>query len=188
MNAITSTLNLDTFKLATLVAMVNELGGNATIKTFSQRSKAVARLLKLAAEKNVDLNTTFDATGAKIEVKAEPVIESTDNTAAEAPVKAKKITVRSVAEALLTKVVSEVDGKATGLTYEEILAEVKEQFPTAKTTVGCLRWYAVRLREAGTVLPTRPRTVKAVEVKEPEAEVKTEGEVKAEDTNTEATA
>lgn len=167
-----TTLNLNNFKMNTLVAMVNAIGGVATVKTFSQRSKAVERLLKLAAEKNINLDTTFDADGNKIEVKlaAAPKVKAVkapkEPKAPKVP-KEKKISIRSVAEALLLKVVSEEDGAAVGLSYEDVLAEVKAQFPAAKTTVGCLRWYAVRQREAGVVLPKRARTAK------PEAAVAT---------------
>ena len=130
-------MNMTNFSMNTLVSMVNALGGNATAKTFNARSKAIARLLKLAAEKEVNLAETFDAEGNKVEVKVA------------AP---KKVTVRSVAEALLLK----LDG-AEGLAYNEVLAAVKAEFPSAKTTVGCLRWYAAHMREAGTVLPKRAR-------------------------------
>lgn len=156
----TTTLNLNGFKMNTLVSMVNELGGVATMKTFSQRSKAVARLMKLAAEKNVELDTVFDTEGNKIVAKVEaPVVTAKPAKKAKAEkVKAeKKVSIRSVAEALLVKT---TDGD-NGLSYEEILAEVKAQFPDAKTTVGCLRWYAAHMREAGVVIPKRARAVVA---------------------------
>jgi len=133
--------NLTNFTMATLVSMINALGGTATNKTFNARAKAVARLMKIAAEKQIDLAKTFDENGNKIVVKET------------AP---KKISIRSVAEALLVK----ADG-ATGLSYDEILAAVKDQFPSAKTTVGCLRWYAAHMRDAGVVLPKRPRATTA---------------------------
>lgn len=160
----TTTLNLNNFNMTTLVSMVNAIGGTATLKTFSQRSKAVARLLKLAAEKNVNLDATFDATGAKIETPVVTEAKPKKVKAVKEPKapKEKKITVRSVAEALLTKVTAEEDGKPVGLSYEDVLAEIKTQFPAAKTTVGCLRWYAVRMREAGVVVPKRARAVKPV--------------------------
>jgi len=159
----TNALNLNTLKLNVLVSMVNELGGSATLKTFSQRSKAVERITKLADAQKVDLNSFFEADGTK---RVAPVVEAP--AAEKAPKKAKtpkepkapkepKISIRSVAEALLVKVAE----NGEGLSYEEIVATVKEQFPAAKTTVGCLRWYAVRMREAGTVLPKRPRAKQA---------------------------
>lgn len=136
-------LNLTTLTMSTLVSMINELGGVATMKTFSQRSKAIARLEKIAADKGVDLNTVFDETGAKIVAKA--------------PKAGKSITIRSVAEALLLQVIT-VGEKQVGLSYDEVLTAIKAQFPTAKTTAGCLRWYAVRMRERNVATPARPRT------------------------------
>lgn len=133
--------NLTNFTMNTLVSMINALGGVATTKTFNARSKAIARLMKIAAEKEVNLAETFDANGNKIEVKAT----------------VKKVSIRSVAEALLVK----AGGENLGLSYDEILAAVKAEFPAAKTTVGCLRWYAAHMRDAGVVLPKRPRAVAA---------------------------
>lgn len=42
------------------------------------------------------------------------------------------------------------------LTYEEILMQVYAEFECA-TSVACLRWYAVRMRERGEKVPQRPR-------------------------------
>ena len=128
-------MNLTNFKMATLVSMINSLGGVASAKTFSQRSKAIARLMKIAADRNIDLATTFDADGNKI-------------------VASKKISIRSVAESLLTQ----VGDDGFGLSYDKVLAAVKAQFPTAKTTAGCLRWYAAHMEVA---LPKRARASKA---------------------------
>jgi hypothetical protein len=57
--------------MATLVAMVNELGGAVTMKTFSQRSKAVERLNKLAYGKGVQLDQYFNEDGSKRVIEAE---------------------------------------------------------------------------------------------------------------------
>lgn len=127
--------NLTTFTMNTLVSMINAIGGNVTAKTFNARSKAIARLVKIAAEKKIALDTTFDAAGNKI--------VATD----------KKISIRSVAEALLVQ----VDGNDLGLAYDKVLSAIKAQFPSAKTSVGCLRWYAVSMKEAGVSVPKRER-------------------------------
>jgi hypothetical protein len=57
--------------MATLVAMVNELGGTATMKTFSQRSKAVERVNKLAGDAGVQLDQFFNEDGSKRVIEAE---------------------------------------------------------------------------------------------------------------------
>jgi len=46
-----------------------------------------------------------------------------------------------------------------GHPYEYILDRIREQFDGAKTTVACLRWYAVHMRERGERVPFRPRAV-----------------------------
>lgn len=53
---------------------------------------------------------------------------------------------------------SDSDARPVGLTFAEILAKVKEAFPEAKTSYACLRWYGVHLRNAGVVLPRRPKS------------------------------
>jgi hypothetical protein len=51
--------------------------------------------------------------------------------------------------------------RSVGLSYGEILDRLREQFPAAATTVGCLRWYCSQVRdesplfEEGHVLPQR---------------------------------
>jgi len=36
--------------------------------------------------------------------------------------------------------------RSVGLPYDEILRRLKEEFPKCKTSVACLRWYAVKIR------------------------------------------
>lgn len=36
--------------------------------------------------------------------------------------------------------------RSVGLPYDEIIRRIKEAFPSCKTTVACLRWYAVKVR------------------------------------------
>lgn len=72
--------------------------------------------------------------------------------------------IRAEAEKLLLKVVShDKEKRAFGMPYEEILVELAKIFPEAKTTVACLRWYAVHMRERGEKVPARPRATKQAE-------------------------
>ena len=65
---------------------------------------------------------------------------------------------RVVAEQLLLEVVPhDEDKRPYGHSYEEILNRIRAQFEGAKTTVACLRWYAVHMRERGEKVPNRPR-------------------------------
>lgn len=48
--------------------------------------------------------------------------------------------------------------RPVGLSFAEILGDVKRTFPDANTSYACLRWYAVHMRRAGAVLPRRPKS------------------------------
>jgi len=66
--------------------------------------------------------------------------------------------IRQVAEGLLLEVVShDEDKRPYGHSYETVLDRIHQQFEGAKTTVACLRWYAVHMRERGEKVPNRPR-------------------------------
>ncbi len=75
--------------------------------------------------------------------------------------------IRVVAEALLLEVThKDEDGRPYGHAYDTILERIREQFEGAKTTVACLRWYAVHMRERGEKVPNRPRAQPAKAAKE----------------------
>jgi hypothetical protein len=159
----TKKLILENLSMGVLVAMVNALGGSATSKTFSQRSKAVERVNRLAAEQGLKLEDKFDLDGNVLPPpprapKADDKKDKTDK-----PVKEKKEkgpSIRSRAEQLLLEVVgSDGDGRKQGHTYEAILEKIKAEFPQAKTSIACLRWYAVHMRERSVMPPNRPRAV-----------------------------
>lgn len=66
--------------------------------------------------------------------------------------------IRVVAEQLLLEVVThDEDKRPYGHSYDEILNRIHAQFEGAKTTVACLRWYAVHMRERGEKVPNRQR-------------------------------
>ena len=48
--------------------------------------------------------------------------------------------------------------RTVGVSFGDILTRVKKAFPDASTSYACLRWYAVHMRRAGTVLPRRPKS------------------------------
>lgn len=69
-------------------------------------------------------------------------------------------TIRSMSERLLTYVghVDQSDKRSVGILYNSMLALIHEKFPKAKTSVACLRWYAVHMRSEGKRMPQkRPR-------------------------------
>jgi hypothetical protein len=167
-------LNLEELKMGVLVNMVNHLGGNATAKTFSQRSKAIDRLRKLADAQGLKLAEVFDAEGAVRPPKApepEPKADPKPAKAKGEKVKGEKAkeakppkgpSIRSIAEGLLLEVIGlDENQRKVGHSYEAILSKIKEQFPEAKTSIACLRWYAVHMRERNVMPPNRPRAVPA---------------------------
>lgn len=97
--------------------------------------------------------------GTKAERPAEPVAKAKRAAKkAEGEKKEKGPVIRSVAEGLLLEVVTHDEEKRPfGHPYEYILDRIREQFDGAKTTVACLRWYAVHMRERGEHVPFRPR-------------------------------
>lgn len=48
--------------------------------------------------------------------------------------------------------------RPVGVPFSEILDSVRKAFPDANTSYACLRWYAVHMRRAGTILPRRPKS------------------------------
>jgi hypothetical protein len=185
----------------------------ATAKTFSQRSKAVDRINKIASEKGIDicerlklvdgvyslepeqaqeeekppvsnvvpinrdpaLQAAIEAgQGGDDKPKADEAPKAKGKKAKSEPKAPKGPSIRQVAEELLMEVTGkDADGRKTGHTYETILSKIKEKFPQANTSIACLRWYAVHMREKGTMPPTRPRAVpaKAAASEEPEQKV-----------------
>lgn len=64
--------------------------------------------------------------------------------------------IKQVAEGLLLEVTGRTDdGFTTGHSYEHILAEVKKAFPSARTSIKCLRWYATHMKEQGCRMPQK---------------------------------
>ncbi len=106
----------------------------------------------------------------------EPALAPVIQTAAELPAPVatapvKRVSIQSVAEKMLLA----KDESGNGFPYAIILASVKEQFPSAKTTINCITWYAAHMRKQGITLPPRPRLVTNAKVATPaQPEVKAE--------------
>jgi DNA primase len=109
----------------------------------------------LATKRAAEAKLKAIADGAKVG-KSEP--KPTKVKKEKAPKKEKGPVIRVEAEKLLLEVISkDEDGRPYGLSYESILGQLRVQFDGAKTTVACLRWYAVHMRERGERVPNRPR-------------------------------
>lgn len=123
-------------------------------------------LTDLVQRLQVEANKRHEALLAERKAKAEAM-----------RVPANANTIRDAALALLCEVVyyedkaqkaspeNRIDGSAknarsVGLAYDTIVRRVREQFPGAKTSLACLRWYCVKVRVGehgftGYVLPQR---------------------------------
>jgi hypothetical protein len=70
--------------------------------------------------------------------------------------------IRQYCEELLlrSRGVDEATKRPLGLSYEAILEKVQAKFPSAGTSVGCLRWYATKMNKLTgkerVVMPVRP--------------------------------
>lgn len=173
-------MNLTTeSSVADIAARFNELNGsNTDVKTLAKRGKA-----KLLAA-----ITAMEAKLPKEEPKVEEpsakhmssfVSQLIKDKPADVPAKADKPkrakkdpsekkekgpVIRVEAEKLLLEVAkTDEDGRAWGHSYEYILSTLLAQFEGAKTTVACLRWYAVHMRERGEKVPHRPRAAAKAE-------------------------
>lgn len=177
-----------------IAAVYNELKGtNTDAKTLGKRGKAkllaqIDAMLEAQAEKKAEEQSTEEE-APKVEEAPKPsalghlvqhMAEVTDKTEA-APTKPKAKrepkapkekkekgpVIRVVAEALLLEVVThDEDKRPYGHSYDEILNRIHAQFEGAKTTVACLRWYAVHMRERGEKVPNRPRATPTTVKKE----------------------
>ena len=173
--------------IADIAAVYNELKGtNTDVKTLAKRGKAkllaqIDALLEAQAEKKkAEEQSAARAEEPKADEpsKADGVnhlvqqmLQATDKKEEPAKPRAKREpkapkekkekgpVIRVVAEQLLLEVVThDEDKRPYGHSYEEILNRIRAQFEGAKTTVACLRWYAVHMRERGEKVPNRPRS------------------------------
>lgn len=162
--------------IADIIARFKQLtGSNADDKTLAKRGKAKLLATIEDLEANLDDGPAPTEEGEpdlSIGVDPEPQAEAAEESPApkkpkkaKAPKEKKKKKgpiIRAEAEKLLLKVVSyDEEKRPFGMPYEDILVELAKIFPGAKTTVACLRWYAVHMRERGEKVPARPRATPA---------------------------
>ena len=162
--------------MVALVARYNSLGPKtpAGPKTFSTRAKAVARILIREDELNEQQSQEYDAAYATQEEEQAEMLEedtviadsiinaplqSIDTGVMEEPiVRRTGLSIKQASMDLLMEKVSETtDGKSVGWTYDEVLVKIRAQFPGCKTSIACLRWYSVHMRQDEFRLPIRPR-------------------------------
>lgn len=74
-------------------------------------------------------------------------------------------TIKAMSYRLLTHIhrTDPSDNRTVGLLYSTIVALVRKKFPKAETSLECLRWYSVHMRQEGIRLPQkRPRPLTRV--------------------------
>ncbi len=122
--------------MAELVARYNDLGPKrpAGPKTFSSKKKAIAAI------RSLQIVGSAEKAGTAAEPKPTKPKQKNESPRL----------VRVAAEELLLQ-----DDPA--LSYADILGRIRDEFPESSTTIACLRWYAVRLRERDERVPARPR-------------------------------
>lgn len=157
--------------IADIAARFNELNGATTeVKTLAKRGKAKLLAQIEALEAKLPPASEPEPSGPISSLAKQLLRQPASEPAksAEKPKRAKKDpaaakkekgpVIRVEAEKLLLEVVkTDEDKRPWGHSYEYILSTLLAQFPGAKTTVACLRWYAVHMRERGEKVPNRPR-------------------------------
>lgn len=151
-------MNVNELSLKALTNIRNHLADTpdgGRIKTSQE--KAVAAVLKLAKEKGVDVSKAFDVDGNPVKVTPSTKKEKKEKKQKDKKREGGQV-IRVVAEELLMRVVDhDEDKRPLGMPYADVLAEIHRQFPGSSTSVACLRWYAVRMRERNLRVPNRPR-------------------------------
>ena len=142
-----------------IAARFNELNGSdIDPKNLAKRGKAklLARIEELEEAAAAIEAARLAEEAAKVAV---PVVVKKGRAPKAAKVaKVKGPVIRHLAEALLLEVMTyDDDGRPYGHGYDYILGRIFEAFEGAKTSVACLRWYAVHMRERGEKVPNRPR-------------------------------
>ena len=70
----------------------------------------------------------------------------------------KTVSIQSVATGLLLIPIGvNEDGRKVGMSYNQVLTKVKQQFPDCGTTLKCLQWYNSKVKSDGKEVPIRPR-------------------------------
>lgn len=143
------------------LAELNKLRVANNMKPLKSWKQSVAKLdaainelnAKAPVEAEVEEVTVSDVAEA-----AKAQVESAETTREDEVVDDKYVelnerfsTIREASEFMLL----ERDEDGEGLPYKFILRCIHVNFPKAKTSIACLRWYANKMNQAGTVMPPR---------------------------------
>lgn len=132
--------------VAKLDAAINELNVKASTEAVEETVEEVVEELPEA--------TTQDVFG-EVRADEEPAEDTNDDMEEVTDEKYISLdrfgTIRAASEFMLL----EKDTNGEGLPYKFILRCVQTCFPKAKTSIACLRWYANKMNQNGTIMPPR---------------------------------
>lgn len=132
-----------------LVAIYNQQSATPIKGWKSSKAKLFAKIVALPPKVNGTATGRLPtATGDDADYKAAITVAAISE----------RDSIQVAAEKLLEAVAYQHDDRNWGLPYNMILSEIRKVFPDCKTTVACLRWYAVRMNETGVKLPKRKRS------------------------------
>lgn len=143
------------------LAELNKLRVANNMKPLKSWKQSVAKLdaaiNKLNAEaateavEEVTMSDVVEAAKAQAESTEEVAENDEEMDDSYIELKERFGTIKAASEFMLL----EKDGDNEGLPYKFILRCIRTNFPKAKTSIACLRWYANKMNQAGTVMPPR---------------------------------
>ena len=164
-------MDLHNLKMKDLVEVYNEMGPEkpAGLKTFKSCKVAIDRIDKLRAANPVP-SEGFDSYQDTDDPEIEAEVAAMANEQENAPIVQPKLDgAPSKGDTFMDlTMIDEVAGKRSvigraicrlllqnkeSMSHKAILDKVLEAHPGAKTTVGCVSWYASKIRSAGQHLP-----------------------------------
>lgn len=143
-------MNLEDVPTKELLALHNRIADKpAGPKTFATRSKLVARIEQIAADKNIDLSSSGRPKKPEVaEERAEPRA-----SAAEVPEATEKKPQGKGIGALARAILMDPAGHPHALIAEMVNAQIDGAAATAKS----VRWYANDMRKRGVEVPPRQK-------------------------------
>ena len=146
-------MKLEQMTMKKLLALHNEIADKpAGPKTFSTRSKLVARIGQIAEAKNIDLTSFGQRKPPEAVIKrAQPRIEAAEAIRVR-PDEAKKSAGKGIG-ALAREILMD----PTGYPHALVAAMVNAQIDGAAATAKSVRWYASDMRRRGLDVPPRAK-------------------------------
>lgn len=146
------------------IAAYNELAaaqGKEEVSSFKNLSAARAALASLSQTQGTQMNQEVETPESE-ETQGAPGLDTPSNSGPKYNSAGKRGPTQGIG-AFCKGLIAE------GKTNAEILAEVAEQFPTAKTTANCVAYYRAKLKLAAAAVPADEAAVEDAEAETAEA-------------------